>query len=165
MKRLFTQLSLAILLLCSGYTQARAEDIAYLMSAGPDSKTEEIVISYSSTGYTTKIKGKPFSALEKVGDIVTVRFEKITVTMVTQGDYWHMDQDTQKVHPIISSDGDLGFHKVLYEGLLNGNRLYKEEVWINGFLSHMVKSLLDEKGRFIWSVTVHEHGKVYVVRK
>ena len=163
---LFTRIFLIAFFLCCGNTHATAEEVAYLMTTSVNQKPNDVILSYSSKGYITKIQGNTFSTLEKTENITTIRFEDLTVTIITRGDYWHTDYGVQKLYPTITSTGDIGFNKVSYEGLLNGNRLYQEEVWLNGLLSHMVKSLLDEKGRFIWSAIVVEKDEVILlVRK
>jgi len=123
-----------------------------------------MVIVYSSNGYQGKMGDQNIS-MEATENLTTLTFGDNVVTIIAKGGYWHTDLGVQRIYPVISPYYGIGFHKLTYLGKIHGgNKLYHEEVWLNGFLSFMVKSVLDTENKLLESVTFGE-TITYTTRK
>ena len=164
MIKLFIKALLALSLFFCHITLTFAEEVTFLITSSTSDEKEEMVIVYSSNGYRGKTGNQTIS-MEATENLTTLTFGDNVVTIIAKGGYWHTDLGVQRVYPVISSSYGIGFHKLTYLGKIHGkNKLYHEEVWLNGFLSFMVKSVLDTQDRLLESVTFGE-TITYTTRK
>ncbi len=143
---------------------ALAEEITFLITSSTSDEKEEMVVVYSLNGYRGKTGNQTIS-MEATENLTTLTFGDNVVTIIAKGGYWHTDLGVQRIYPAISSYHGIGFHKLTYLGKIHGkNKLYLEEVWLNGFLSFTIKSVLDTQDRLLESVTFGE-TITYTTRK
>lgn len=163
--KFISKLVLASLALFLSSVAAFAQTVHYSWDNERGHSLGAASITYRSNGYDA-VLGEAKSSFTSSPGVATLNVGGVIMTIDIDHTFWHTHLGQWRNSPFVTSDGSRGMHRMLYVGgaPLGNGRWYREEMWLDGQMTHSVETIIDQNEQII-SATARDAKGLMILRR